>query len=127
LHALTTPWTLGLFSGFTVLAFLLVFLFVEETRKMSLEDLDFVYGVSKIKFMHYQVCKYLPWLLAGYLPWVLWHYLPWCLGKYLPGILLIRILGEVGRDRASDLEAAIKDRKPQMPRRPELYTFYSED
>lgn len=94
---------------------------------MSLEDLDFVYGVSKTKFMHYQVSKYLPWLLLRYLPWVVWYYLPWCLGKYLPGLLLICISGKNYQDLASDLEAASKARMLQMPRRPELYTFCSDD
>ncbi|KAL2752087.1 hypothetical protein ACRALDRAFT_1078170 [Sodiomyces alcalophilus JCM 7366] len=57
---------LALFSGFNVVAFALVFLLLEETKRRSLEDLDFVFAVSKRRFMEYQVGTYLPWLFRRY-------------------------------------------------------------
>lgn len=44
----------------------MVFLFVEETRRISLEDLDFIYSVPKTKFWKYQLYEYLPWVLRKY-------------------------------------------------------------
>lgn len=69
--ALTSPGFLGLFSGFNIVAFVLVFLFVEETGRISLEDLDFIYNVPKSKFWRYQVFEYLPWLVGTYVPYLL--------------------------------------------------------
>ncbi|KAK6956602.1 hypothetical protein Daesc_001881 [Daldinia eschscholtzii] len=58
--------SLGLFSGLNLLAFILVFLFVEETKRRSLEDLDLVFAVRKRDFVHHQVTKYLPWFFRRY-------------------------------------------------------------
>ena len=48
------------------MAFLLVFLLVEETKRRSLEDLDLVFAVPKRAFMRYQVFEYLPWFWRRY-------------------------------------------------------------
>ncbi|KAI0015312.1 hypothetical protein F4780DRAFT_90202 [Xylariomycetidae sp. FL0641] len=58
---------LGLFSGLNLVALILVFLLVEETKRRSLEDLDSVFNVRKSKFTRYQVMEYLPWFLKHYL------------------------------------------------------------
>lgn len=67
---LSSPGTLGLFSCFNLVAWVLVFLFVEETRRISLEDLDFIYSVPKSKFWRYQLYEYLPWVLKKNLVWI---------------------------------------------------------
>ncbi|GAB1315576.1 hypothetical protein MFIFM68171_05786 [Madurella fahalii] len=54
---------LGIFSGLNVLAFILVFLLVEETKQRNLEDLDQIYEISKRKFAWYQWTVALPWAL----------------------------------------------------------------
>ncbi|KAI1074804.1 hypothetical protein F5B20DRAFT_585976 [Whalleya microplaca] len=59
--------SLGLFSGLNFVAFILVFLLVEETKKRSLEDLDLVFAVEKRRFIRHQVAVYLPWLARRYL------------------------------------------------------------
>ncbi|KAI8628443.1 major facilitator superfamily domain-containing protein [Xylariaceae sp. FL1651] len=59
--------TLGLFAGLNFVAFVLVFLFVEETKRRSLEDLDSVFAVKKWKFTRHQVTEYLPWFFGSYL------------------------------------------------------------
>jgi len=65
--ALGNAGTLGLFSGFNVVAFVLVFLLVPETAKLSLEDLDMIFAVSLRDFMNFQVKEYLPWFFKHYI------------------------------------------------------------
>ncbi|XP_044717245.1 sugar transporter domain-containing protein [Hirsutella rhossiliensis] len=59
--------SLGLFSGLNIVALALVFLFVEETKRRSLEELDHIFAVSKRKFMRFQITEHLPWLMRRYL------------------------------------------------------------
>ncbi|ELQ37640.1 sugar transporter [Pyricularia oryzae Y34] len=54
---------LALFSGLNLLALVLVFLLVEETKRRSLEDLDLVFAVPKRVFIKYQVGTFLPWFM----------------------------------------------------------------
>ncbi|KAH8127443.1 hypothetical protein FP744_10004338 [Trichoderma asperellum] len=54
---------LCLFAVLNVVAFVLVFLLVEETKRRTLEELDHIFAVSKRKFMRYQLCDNLPWLI----------------------------------------------------------------
>lgn len=58
--------SLGLFSGLNVIAFILVFFLVEETKGRSLEDLDLVFAVSKSRFISFQLREYLPWFIRRY-------------------------------------------------------------
>lgn len=62
---------LGLFSGLNLLALVLVFLLVEETKRRSLEDLDLVFAVPKRTFARFQVKTYLPWFVRHYFGWLL--------------------------------------------------------
>lgn len=39
---------------------------MEETRRISLEDLDYIYAVPKSKFWRFQLFKYAPWVLKGF-------------------------------------------------------------
>jgi hypothetical protein len=57
---------LGLFAGLNIVALVLVFLLVEETKRRSLEDLDLIFAVSKRKFMGFQIKRYLPWFIRHY-------------------------------------------------------------
>jgi hypothetical protein len=58
--------TLGLFAGLNLVAFVLVFLLVEETKRRSLEDLDSIFAVKESRFTRYQVMQYLPWFFQYY-------------------------------------------------------------
>ncbi|KAI0429981.1 sugar transporter-domain-containing protein [Xylaria sp. FL1042] len=49
--------TLGLFAGLNLVAFALVFLLVEETKRRSLEDLNAIFAVRKTRFIRYQVMQ----------------------------------------------------------------------
>ncbi|KAL6898860.1 MFS general substrate transporter [Trichoderma evansii] len=55
--------SLCLFAVLNIVAFVLVFLLVEETKRRTLEELDHIFAVSKRRFMRYQLCDYLPWLI----------------------------------------------------------------
>ncbi|KAH8174787.1 sugar transporter domain-containing protein [Sarocladium implicatum] len=58
---MTDAGSLGFFAFLNVVAFVLVFLLVEETKRRSLEDLDLVFAVSKRRFMSFNVQQYGPW------------------------------------------------------------------
>ncbi|KAI0138955.1 MFS general substrate transporter [Hypoxylon sp. NC0597] len=58
--------SLGLFAGLNFVAFVLVFLLVEETKRRSLEDLDLIFAVRKRDFVRHQVTEYLPWFFRHY-------------------------------------------------------------
>ncbi|KAI5918159.1 hypothetical protein F4810DRAFT_693549 [Camillea tinctor] len=66
LQKLRSAGSLGLFAGLNLVAFILVFLLVEETKRRSLEDLDLIFAVPKREFISYQVRQYLPWLFRRY-------------------------------------------------------------
>jgi hypothetical protein len=54
---------LCIFAILNLVAFVLVFLLVEETKRRTLEELDHIFAVSKRKFMRYQLFDNLPWLI----------------------------------------------------------------
>jgi hypothetical protein len=62
-----TRGVLGFFAGMNAVAFMLVFLLVEETRWVSLETLDRVFEHPKREFAHYQLTKQVPYLARKYL------------------------------------------------------------
>lgn len=64
---MTDAGSLGFFSFLNVVAFVMVFLLVEETKRQSLEDLDLVFAVSKRKFMSFKVQQYGPWWIRRYI------------------------------------------------------------
>ena len=61
--------TLGFFAGLNIVAFVLIFLFVEETKQLTLEELDQVFDNPKSQFANYQVTKRLPFISKKYLLW----------------------------------------------------------
>lgn len=64
--ALGQKGSLGLFAGLNVVAYVMVFLFVEETKQRSLEELDHIFAVSKREFIRFKVSSYLPWVIRKY-------------------------------------------------------------
>ncbi|KAK0523978.1 hypothetical protein OC835_006078 [Tilletia horrida] len=60
------PWGAILFyAGLNLIAFCLLFLFMPETKQLSLEELDAVFNVPTGKFIKHQVGEVLPWFLKG--------------------------------------------------------------
>lgn len=60
LRALTPPGAFGAYAAFNVIAFCLIFLFVPETKQLTLEELDQVFSISTPAFSKYQVRTVLP-------------------------------------------------------------------
>lgn len=58
----------GVYAGLNILALVLIFLFVPETMRLTLEELDRVFEVRTRTFVGYQVGKVLPWFFRR---WVL--------------------------------------------------------
>ncbi|WZH50326.1 MFS domain-containing protein [Fusarium acuminatum] len=54
--------TLGVFAGLNVVAFVLIFLLVEETSGVPLESLGRVFNEPKRDLFRFQVLDFLPWL-----------------------------------------------------------------
>ncbi|KJZ78189.1 hypothetical protein HIM_02227 [Hirsutella minnesotensis 3608] len=57
----------GLYAGFNVVAFIMIFLWVPETMQRTLEELDYVFAVPVRKFMAYQITETIPWFFKRYL------------------------------------------------------------
>ncbi|ODA78404.1 hypothetical protein RJ55_05785 [Drechmeria coniospora] len=51
----------GLYSLLNVVALVMIFLAVPETKQRTLEELDYIFGVPTRVFARYQVTKALPW------------------------------------------------------------------
>nr|XP_019006735.1 uncharacterized protein I203_00328 [Kwoniella mangroviensis CBS 8507]OCF70196.1 hypothetical protein I203_00328 [Kwoniella mangroviensis CBS 8507] len=60
------PGTFGLYTGTNMLAFCLAFLFMRETKQLSLEELDQVFSVPTSVYINYQFTKWLPWAFKRY-------------------------------------------------------------
>ncbi|KAI0977302.1 sugar transporter-domain-containing protein [Xylaria arbuscula] len=70
LSRLGTVGAFGLYAGFNVLAFFMIFFLVPETKQRTLEELDYVFAVPTSKFINYQVTKVVPWWFKR---WVLFQ------------------------------------------------------
>lgn len=74
--SLTFPWLLTLlrsqgafilYACLNVLALVLIFLFVPETKMKTLEELDEVFSVRTRDFVRFQSTEYLPWWMRRYI------------------------------------------------------------
>lgn len=55
------------YAGISFVAFILIFLFVPETKGISLEELDDVFSVPTGKFISYQTTQWLPYFIKRHL------------------------------------------------------------
>ena len=67
LDRLSVIGSFGLYSAFNVLALIMIFLWLPETKQRTLEELDYIFGVPTTLFMKYQLTKALPWWLKRWL------------------------------------------------------------
>ena len=67
LTALGSQGAFSLYAFLNVVAVVLVFLFVPETRLKTLDELDEVFSVPTRTFIRYQTTEYLPWVTKRYL------------------------------------------------------------
>ncbi|KAI0884081.1 uncharacterized protein GGS22DRAFT_18981 [Annulohypoxylon maeteangense] len=66
LERLNTVGAFGLYAGFNLVAFIMIFFLVPETKQRTLEELDYVFAVPNRKFASYQLTKALPWWFKRY-------------------------------------------------------------
>lgn len=60
----------GVYAGFNVVAFIMIFLWVPETMRRTLEELDWIFAVPVRTFMKYQITETIPWFFKR---WVLFN------------------------------------------------------
>ncbi|KAF2766790.1 hypothetical protein EJ03DRAFT_168353 [Teratosphaeria nubilosa] len=70
LAAFTSTGAFGFYAGLNVIALIMIFLFVPETKQRTLEELDYIFAVPGRKFIAYQTTEVLPWWFQR---WVLWR------------------------------------------------------
>lgn len=70
LRALTAPGAFGFYAGLNIIALILIFLFLPETKQRTLEELDYVFAVPTRTHAHYQLTQVLPWWFKR---WVLFR------------------------------------------------------
>lgn len=63
LAAFTPTGAFGFYAGLNVIAFVMIFFFVPETKQRTLEELDYVFAVPVRKFAKYQTGTWLPWFI----------------------------------------------------------------
>ncbi|KAF2840139.1 hypothetical protein M501DRAFT_1002428 [Patellaria atrata CBS 101060] len=61
LETFTPTGAFGFYAGLNILAFIMIFLWVPETKQRTLEELDYIFAVPTSKFIGYQTKKALPW------------------------------------------------------------------
>lgn len=61
LIAVTATGAFGFYAGLNLVALVLIFLFVPETKQKTLEELDYVFGVLDRTHAKYQLKTVLPW------------------------------------------------------------------
>jgi MFS family permease len=66
LQALTAQGAFGFYAGLNMLAFVMIFLWLPETKQRTLEELDYVFAVPTRTHMKYQVSQVLPWWFKRY-------------------------------------------------------------
>ncbi|KND86820.1 putative polyol transporter 2 [Tolypocladium ophioglossoides CBS 100239] len=67
LKQLHTVGAFGLYAGFNVVAFIMIFLWVPETMQRTLEELDWVFAVPVRTFAWYQITETIPWWFKKYI------------------------------------------------------------
>lgn len=67
LTALGSQGAFSLYAVLNILALVLIFLLLPETRLKTLDELDEVFSVPTRRFVQYQVTEYLPWFTKRYI------------------------------------------------------------
>jgi MFS family permease len=66
LRAFSTAGAFGFYAAMNLIAFFMIFLWLPETKQRSLEELDYVFGVSTRRHMSFQVKEVAPWWIKTY-------------------------------------------------------------
>jgi hypothetical protein len=55
------------YAGTNIVALIMIFLWVPETKQRTLEELDYIFAVPTKVHMRYQLSKALPWFIQRYI------------------------------------------------------------
>ncbi|KAI8959497.1 hypothetical protein F5Y11DRAFT_359195 [Daldinia sp. FL1419] len=61
--------TFCLYAGLNITAFIMIFLWMPETKQRTLEELDYVFAVPTNVFIKYNCIKVIPWWFKRYILW----------------------------------------------------------
>jgi len=67
LRALTNQGAFGFYAALNVIALVMIFSFMPETKQRTLEELDYIFAVPTRTFMSYQYKKVLPWWIRKWI------------------------------------------------------------
>ncbi|OAA65817.1 Sugar/inositol transporter [Niveomyces insectorum RCEF 264] len=67
LHKLGPTGAFGFYAGLCILAFVVIFMIIPETKQRTLEELDYIFGVPMRRHVAYQLGTYLPWFVKRYI------------------------------------------------------------
>lgn len=79
LIAMTATGAFGFYAGLNLVALVLIFMFVPETKQKTLEELDYVFAVPDRKHAAYQLGTVLPWWIKR---WIFWQRYTTCPDLY---------------------------------------------
>jgi sugar porter (SP) family MFS transporter len=65
--AMTPTGAFGFYAGLNVTAFVLIFFLLPETKQLTLEELDYVFGVPTSQHAAYQLHTFLPYVFKRYI------------------------------------------------------------
>ncbi|WVQ81201.1 hypothetical protein IAT38_003323 [Cryptococcus sp. DSM 104549] len=63
--AMTSTGAFCFYAGLNMIAFCMIFLLLPETKQLTLEELDYVFGVPTSKHAAYQLHTWLPWFVKS--------------------------------------------------------------
>lgn len=67
LRAFTPTGAFEFYAGLNLVAFFMIFLWVPETKRLTLEELDSVFSIPTSKFSSYQIKVWLPYFFRRYI------------------------------------------------------------
>ncbi|KAG5926482.1 hypothetical protein E4U42_003281 [Claviceps africana] len=63
---MTSTGAFGFYAALNLIAWVMIFCFVRETKQLTLEEIDQVFSVPTKKFLHYETTVWLPWFFKRY-------------------------------------------------------------
>lgn len=68
IQVFTIEGVFGFYAGLNIMAFFMILFFMPETKQRTLEELDYVFGVSTRHHAHFMATQQIPWFFKK---WVL--------------------------------------------------------
>ncbi|KAK1926001.1 putative sugar transporter [Papiliotrema laurentii] len=65
-HVMTPTGAFGFYAGLNLVAWVMIFCFVRETKQLTLEEIDQVFSVPTSEYISYESKVWLPWFIKRY-------------------------------------------------------------